>query len=212
MISTWSTLRHIPTWSTLRRLGENKSVRSANIWAIVVPISAKLLERVQGVVTVELFGHKFPINLTLPFSWKVLFFAAIFFLLANIIFAIWCPKLIKETETYREFADQQRSIYELEVQFKGLEKAGLLSGDTIPQWLNWFSSHRQVTLSKRDDINGVSIENEGRELKEIYQIIVESLAKKNTPARLFASLFYFFGVALTAIIIIQNIMFVALHW
>ena len=136
-----------------------------------------------------------------------------FFLLANIVFAIWCPKLIKETETYRDFADQQRSIYELEVQFRGLEKASLLSGDILSRCINCFSWHRQVTLNSQQlHSNGVSIENEGRELKEIYQIIVEALAKTNTPARLFASLFYFFGVVLTAFIIIQNIMFVVQNW
>ena len=201
----------IPTWSTLRRLGTNRSVRSANIWAIVVPISAKLLEGVQGIATVELFGHKFPINLTLPFSWKALFFAAMFFLLANIVFTIWCPVLIKETESYRDFADQQRSGYELEVQFRELAKAGLLPDGIRDQWLNWFS-FRQVTLTSQQHSNGFSIENEGRAFTEIYAIIVKALAETNTTARLFASLFYFFGGALIAFIIIQNIKFVIQNW
>ncbi len=201
----------IPTWSTLRRLGTNRSVRSANVWALIVPISAKLLEGVQGVVTVELFGHKFPIHLTLPFSWKVLFFAAMLFLLANIVFTVFCPVLIKETESYSDFANQQRSGYELEVQFRELAKAGLLSDGIRDQWLNWFS-HRQVTLPSQQLSEGFSSENEGRAFTEVYAITVKALAETKKTARIFASLFYLCGGVLTTIIIIQNIIFVALHW
>ena len=74
-----------PTWRTLSYLSTNRAIHSANIWALIVPVAAKLMENVQDVVTIQLFGHPFLISLSLPFSWKVLFVAALTFLVANLI-------------------------------------------------------------------------------------------------------------------------------
>jgi len=202
----------IPTWPALRHLGTNGAVRSANVWALVVPIAAKLMEGVQDVVTLELLGHSFPIHLSLPFSWKVLFIAAIAFLFANIVYSVFCPSLIKETGAYRDFAEQKRSGTELANLLQYLIRAEQIASDVALQWSNWLNS-RQVTFpqSQRQS-NAIPPEMEERAFIEFYAIVVNALAKTNTPARACASLLYASGMIALGTIVVQNIWFVMQHW
>ncbi|MBI3903557.1 MAG: hypothetical protein HY306_11570 [Nitrosomonadales bacterium] len=195
----------LPSWPTLRGLSSNSAIRSANIWALIVPITAKLLEDVEEVVKIKLFEHEYSIHLTLPFSWKVLFVAAIAFLLANIFFAVFCPKLIKETTSFRDFAEQRRSGTELQKQLDELEQNGSLAYAEVIQWKNWFGA-RQVTNMT------LTPANDERGFIEVYAIIVDALATSSQPTRFITSALYSVGLLAFAILLIQNICFVAKHW
>ncbi len=170
------------------------------------------MEGVQDVVTLELLGHSFPIHLSLPFSWKVLFIAAIAFLFANIVYSVFCPSLIKETGAYRDFAEQKRSGTELANLLQYLIRAEQIASDVALQWSNWLNS-RQVTFpqSQRQS-NAIPPEMEERAFIEFYAIVVNALAKTNTPARACASLLYASGMIALGTIVVQNIWFVMQHW
>jgi hypothetical protein len=134
------------SWYKLKRLGTNSTVRSANVWALIVPVAAKLMDGVQDVVTMDLFGHKFPLHVALPFSWKVLFVAAMAFLRANLLFNSFCPPLVKATDTYRDFADQIRSGLELKVALAQLRHDNLTEESESDRWIEWLN-HRHATLT-----------------------------------------------------------------
>lgn len=194
-----------PSWPTLRSLSTNSAVRSANIWALIVPITAKLLEDVEEVVKIKLFEHEYSIHLTLPFSWKVLFVAAIAFLLANIFFAVFCPKLIKETASFRDFAEQRRSGMELQKQLNELKRNGNLADDVVAPWENWFNQRQVTNMS-------LTPANDERGFTEVYAIIVDALATSRQTTRIITSALYSVGLLAFAILLIQNICFVAKHW
>ena len=201
----------IPTWRTLNYLSTSRAIHSANIWALVVPVAAKLMEHVQDVVTIELFGHPFLVSLSLPFSWKVLFVAALAFLLANLIFALFCPPLIKETESYRDFLEQKRSGNELYVQLEHLKKKGNLTEEVFGRWFNWFSA-REVIHMQPNSMDIFSRENEERAMTEAYANVVEALATTNSLVRLLIGVFYLIGFLAFAALLYQNIAFVFTHW
>jgi hypothetical protein len=200
---------NIPTWSTLRGLGSNSAVRSASIWAVIVPISAKLLEHIEETTTISILGNTFRLHMSLPFSWKVLFLTAIAFMLANIVYALFCPPLIKETSAYRDFFEQKRSGAELAAAIDNLAKQGQLKRDMADNWLNWFSS-RQVTLHQQT--GAYSYEKEDRAFTEAYAIVIDALGKTNCVARFVAVFLYGLGLFALGYIMWQNSCFVIEHW
>jgi hypothetical protein len=199
----------IPTWRTLRQLGANSAIRSASIWALVVPITARLLGEVEDVVSLQLMGHEFLVRLSLPFSWKVLFIAAISFFFANITYALFCPGLIKETAAYRDFAEQQRSATELKEILESLREKRQVEADIANQWINW-TNQRQVHAVNAN--HNLLLETETRSFIEFYAVVVDALGKTNRGARFIATSFYAAGLASFAVVVCQNILFVARHW
>lgn len=73
------------------------------IWLFLVPIASKALANIGNTANIQVFSHEFLITLSLPFSWKVFYFAAVFFTLATILFKFRCPRLIREHLTYESF-------------------------------------------------------------------------------------------------------------
>jgi len=83
------------------------------IWIFLVPIAAKLLSQVNEVANVEIFGYKFEILLSLPFSWKAFYFSAIFFALATILHRLKGPRLIHDHPTYASFREEGKLDWHL---------------------------------------------------------------------------------------------------
>jgi hypothetical protein len=97
----------IPTrWSGIRRIQEIKLISSMYIWIFMVPIAAKVLSRVEEIVTVRIFDYQFEVFLTLPFSWNVFYFSAIFFALATLLHRLTGPRLILDHPTYASFREE----------------------------------------------------------------------------------------------------------
>lgn len=90
----------IPKWSQLSAFGNSKILSTSYIWLAIVPIGAKLLSSVNEQVV--LFGG-LTINMTLPFSWKAFFFAAISFSIANLAYRITCPEPLKLFKDWSDF-------------------------------------------------------------------------------------------------------------
>jgi hypothetical protein len=200
------------TWSMLRHFGSNRLVRSANIWAIVVPVIAKFFDKVEEIVTIELFNKKFELHLSLPFSWKVFFFMAIIFLIANIIYSLFCPRLIKETASYSDFLEQKRSQNELSSYYKDIENKGLTMNlnDNIKHMFHRLAQDTE-TVAYTGIQNRLSFEELEVITKEAYAILVDALALANSGARLYATILYFIGLVLFGYIAIQNIFYVVVH-
>ncbi len=122
-----------PTWVDLRKVGNSKTIRFASGWIIVVPIAAKLLDKVEDNIVITVLSYPFHLHFKLPFRWTILFMTGLAFLLANIIYESFCPKLIKETNNYRDFSDQKRSAEELRQLLTMHDKT---PNDQIQRWLN----------------------------------------------------------------------------
>ncbi len=97
-------------WSSIRAISNSKMVKSAYIWLMIVPIMAKTLSSLGDELHLKLFGEQFVFNTQLPFAWQMLFTAAIFFALANSIYRLYCPDIIKLYKNYREFEHSGKTI------------------------------------------------------------------------------------------------------
>lgn len=95
-----------PLWPELNTLGQSKLLKNSWIWLLLVPISAKALEKVDE-FRVPMLGPDFVINATLPFSWQLLFFSSVAFFLANIVYLLKCPKIIQR---YDRMSEMQTDI------------------------------------------------------------------------------------------------------
>lgn len=106
-------IKFIPTWQTLESIGNNKLIKSTYIWIVIIPILAKLLEKIP--MNSEIIFGNIHISLTLPFSWQLLYFSALIFAIATALFSLFCPPLISK------FSDIQ------EYKKKGLDKEQLIT-------------------------------------------------------------------------------------
>ena len=73
------------------------------IWIFVVPVLAKLLFKIEEYLAFDLFGQKIELVLSLPFSWKVFFYSALSFSIANSIVLLACPRIIKDHLSFSGF-------------------------------------------------------------------------------------------------------------
>jgi hypothetical protein len=95
----------LPKWSQLKVLPRVKVISSMYIWLFIVPLVAKAISSVSGIADLQLFGHKFSVNLSLPFTWQIFYWSALLFSLGNIVFHLRCPRIVKEHENAFEFIE-----------------------------------------------------------------------------------------------------------
>lgn len=108
--SVWLTLTtgsDVPKWSTLAAFGDNRLLRSSYVWLIVVPVIARLFDGIGSPIILTGISQELKINLELPFSWKIFFFAAVAISFANSVFAIYRPNIVK----LRDFGKFQQKGY-----------------------------------------------------------------------------------------------------
>ncbi|WP_216918994.1 hypothetical protein [Synechococcus sp. CCAP 1479/9] len=177
-----------------------------------MPIAAKLLDGVEDVVTVTILGHAFPLHLQLPFSWKVLFFASLAFLIANILFMAFCPALVKQTDTYRDYASQRRGGSELSSELQQLGKSQLVSETEMAPWISWLNLRETLVANptqRRPE--SFSSNDDDRAFVEIYTLVAERVALRSFVARYACAQFYSLGLAGIAVVLVQNVIFVLKH-
>jgi len=99
-------------WSSLRALGQFKFVNTTLLWIAITPAIVSVFQRLDKIVEIELFGKLFELNLELPFSWLLLYFAAILFVSGSITFRIFCPLIIQECKDFGEFERRGMDYWE----------------------------------------------------------------------------------------------------
>jgi len=100
------------SWLTLSEIKNSKAVSSMLIWMLITPIFAKLLGSINS-VSLSFIKTEGDFILSLPFSWQVFFFCALFFTIANLIFSYKCPALISRYHDYSAFESRDNSLFML---------------------------------------------------------------------------------------------------
>lgn len=86
-------------WKSINALGKNRAIQSSYIFFVLVPIIVKLYTTSETAILVKF---------DLPFSWVALFFAALTVSVANTIYFVFCPELVKTFSNYIEFVHSGR--------------------------------------------------------------------------------------------------------
>lgn len=121
--------RSILTWSQISKFSDTWLVRTAPIWIAIVPIAAQVFSKVQNTVSVLLLSNHWQINLKLPFSWQIFFFASLTASAAALVSAWKCPAIIRDHKDFREFRDAGKGADELRDSLKNAVAMGVEPDD-----------------------------------------------------------------------------------
>ncbi len=95
-------------------------------------MAAKAMEPFSAQVTFQIFGADLTFALALPFRWKMFYYMAVSFAIAEALYLWRCPRLIKEFQNFREYRDVHPGIIELVVYFRSMISSRESLGVTPP--------------------------------------------------------------------------------
>jgi hypothetical protein len=205
-------------WSSQRAIANSKVVRSSAVWLVVVPLSAKLLSSLDEVIDLTIFSGRVSIETILPFSWQLLFFAAVFFTIAGLVYSIFCPDLVKKYETHTEFNNDGKSRLQINYSLKSFtfdNSKGTLKSEYFESVRKYFSTYSKLSRSiDQKSLNKQIISyveaidlNQGKNSDAFY--FVHELADKHNQYFIMLSFFlYIAGFISIAIIGLQNVFYV----
>ncbi|MFW9660207.1 hypothetical protein V3H38_22625 [Vibrio parahaemolyticus] len=197
-------------WSVLSGLGKSKFIKSFNVWFVAIPIFAKLLESFPKSTAYIMFEQQLGFTWGLPFSWKALYFAALFFTLANIIYAVFCPAIIKNYDSFTDFMHKDGSSEAIKHMFEPL------LNKSAPEYEKMlaqnFRDHVPMTNRDRGGKSHREMIDEGRVLTENLSEAfsnVKGAYEHETPLIQYScAAFYMFGFAILMWLLATNILFV----
>jgi len=208
-----------PSWDAIRTLGENKLLQSSYFWFIFIAIIAKsLLPIMVDKFDIRLFDQIFSINLSLPFSWVVLFYTAVVFGFANLIYMYFVPDFVKDQKNYADFKRQGKNGFDITCELSRLSNEGIpLDGfSNLDEYCNQFHT------SYCEDIHGYDFKDMPNKDKLKHETIKEEFenvafwkvydySNISRPGyRLLSSFFYLTGFILLGMLFVQNIYSVTL--
>lgn len=107
-------MKLIPDWNVLQKVGNTKFVQSMYVWIFVVPMLAKAFEYIQqDSMVFVVFEQQIKIGTSLPFSWVMFYFCAVFLALGNLLLLATCPKIVKDHPTYQSYAEEGKTLKQL---------------------------------------------------------------------------------------------------
>lgn len=176
------------TWQGYRKIRNVPLIKSMGVWLVIVPISAKFLSNLSSPTEITFLGHTFQAVTELPFSWQTFFFSALCFSIANLIYMIFAPTIVKDYKDFSDFLNSGKGEKQLKEYLGGLPKDRLEHVERL----------RKLTGIERK----IDPEEENRNLFwDTYD--VESFG--NLPVRFIVLLFYALGIILLTDVIIKNI-------
>lgn len=198
-------------WFRLKRTGESRLVATSYGWIVIVPILAKLFDKVSGEHTVELgvIKESILINLELPFNWKVFFFMALSFSIGKALYGIWCPLLLRHFEDYREFRERHAGTWVLAVWLdEARNKDDLLTPErrnTLRQTISGIMPHESGRSQLiKDQLNDASESIRS----DVFDELRRHLGCSHPFALLASHACFRFGFVLFLAVMAQNVWFV----
>lgn len=193
--------RHLPSalnWSSLGRLHSIRAVRTTYLWVFIVPVAAKLLEHVSGTVVINFNGTPFAIQLSLPFSWVVFYFSALCFAFAELVYWMYCPRIVRDQSTYKEFREAGKGVEQLD---NYMYQVGL----------NWEGLRRLLDLQDDYFSNAAEVDNPAQAdglLRKRFWATFNKGDRFRPAARTVCGLLYAGGSLLIAFVAFQNLTYV----
>ena len=177
-------------WEKLRQIQRSKFISSMYIWILIVPVAVKILYKIERHLTFDLFSQKIELVISLPFSWKVFFFSARSFSIANTIVLLACPQIIKDHLSFAGFKGDGKDEEHLEEYASDLRDTYFpLSGD-------------RASINERD----LLLRNENIK-DEFWRIYKKGNFARSVP-RILTLLFYIIGAGLFLWVLGTNIYWV----
>ena len=167
------------------------------VWLVIVPVFAKLFEHINETATIELFSYKFTVSLALPFTWQVFYFSALCIVVANVLYQIYCPAIIKDHANYSNFKEEGKGISQLEK----------YSTSTLPS----------DELQRIKKLAGIRIETaygakaaaeEEEKFQKLFWEIYDNASGLHKRARVACTIFLGIGLLLIGWVVVENMTWV----
>lgn len=223
----------IPTWTSLNSLGRNRVLKSSYVWIVVVPIGAKLFSAIRETLTFTILDAEIAVNPSLPFSWEMFYFSAVFIGAGSLIYFRYCPDIVSKYDRLSDFTAEGKGSKQLResllqvapagsnmpsharirdgMVFAFMKYFGLVGGRTFPTvegenelLVTYDEFLNAKTNAKRDKDTDSNLANEFW--------YVRDCANRYAPnARRICFLCYFIGLIFLAIVLIENFLYVFLQ-
>ncbi len=204
-----------PGWTVLSGLGNSPVVKSFSIWFVLIPIFAKITEGISGSIDLGVFNPPIVLKWDIPFSFKILYLATIFFSFANLIYQVCAPKIISQYRSYSDFKDKEGSFESLKQMFEPLLNGSDVGVRNV--LLKDFFGHvatqqpvgfNSSDLRKKFDVSTVSSEHHA----EAYANIKGAYNEEQPKTQLCISILYALGFACLVFLFVQNSIYVFKGW
>ncbi|MEM7812248.1 MAG: hypothetical protein AAF532_12295 [Planctomycetota bacterium] len=119
-------------WETIDSIGQSQRLRQTSFFLFLTPIAASVLSRLPKSIEVPVFEQDLTIVLSLPFSWSLLFWAAVSSGIASIIYTAFCPDIVRRFHDFPEFAKSERDYVYIRSQLDLAENEHKSSAGTMP--------------------------------------------------------------------------------
>jgi len=107
------------------------------------------MDQIPTTLRIPWYEKTLELSLSLPFTWQLFFFSAASIALANLVYTIWCPEIIRNYHTFSDFEKEGRGPYQL------LE---LYSNSVL--YKSRTTSEREVRESVREFYSSYCVQNE----------------------------------------------------
>jgi hypothetical protein len=152
-------------WYTVKFLPDNKFVKYVGVWLFILPPILRIL-------------YEYKIIEGISFRWTCIFFAALCFTIANIIYIFRCPGIIKDHINFYGFLGDGK--------------------------INTHLTKYKKQIKNKDII--IPFDNEEKSLKITFGEIQQKALNYRRIALVFCLLFYLFGgFLLSSIIVIETV-------
>lgn len=175
------------TWSRLHKVQKVKFVKGMYLWLFLVPIAANALAKVNdNVAPLSLFGYSFDLQLSLPFSWPLFYFSALCFVMGNVFFYMYCPRLVTEHGNFAEFESRGKNIQQLYEYTSDIN-------------LDWSAIRTEVGI---DDV--AKIDDKQKAFQDMFWCAYKKADIYLTSARIATGFFYATATILILYVLFQN--------
>jgi hypothetical protein len=179
-------------WDILKQLKKMSFVKNAYIWLLFIPIVAKIFEKMMTVneANIVILGHQILLSLSLPFSWVALYFSAVCFIFATVLFNLFCPIIIFENDSFSDFILRNEG-------YGRLKKYS----DNLNQDIH--KTIRLLGIEEKNlrDVNIISCQ-------ALFDNLYDIANKNAQNTRRFIFFLYSIGIALILTVLFQNFMYV----
>jgi hypothetical protein len=93
----------VSRWEEYKEFFQINIFRYLVLWFSIVPIIAGFVEQLPSPLPITIGGKTHEIELLLPFNWQLLWISSFFFMLAFIIYIVFCPKFIRKYNSYKDY-------------------------------------------------------------------------------------------------------------
>ena len=183
------------TWELISFVQRIKFIQTMYIWIFIVPILVKSLSKLSDAATVTIFQHTFEVQLALPFSWMIFYFSALAFALANVLYQLRCPGIIKDHKDYADFKSSNKGMVQLDKYINEVD-------------MNWEGVRQSI--EKRDEYfeeMGQIYEPQGKDdhFRNEFWTVFNRANSHREYSRNTVGALYTLGSLLISIVIIQNL-------